>query len=229
MPISNIERLQNVAEGFEELNEKVTYVGGAVTGLYPAGASASPHQTIDVDCVVEYFSFQQKEEFESMLHKKHFMEDIEGAVICRWIYNGLQVDIMPTDKRYIQFTNRWYKPGVKNREKYVLPNGRTIYILPALYFVATKIEAINSRAGSDYRGSTDFEDVVYILNYCPDFVERCRKDQDRELISFLVEQCGQIMKRINIREEIECSLPSGEEDRADYILGVFKEISALNP
>ena len=227
MLISNIERLQDVADGFDELNEKVTFVGGAVTGLYPSDASASSHQTIDVDCVVEYYSFQQKEDFESMLHKKHFTEDIEGSVICRWIYNGLQVDIMPTDERYFQFTNRWYKPGVKNREKYLLPNGRTIYILPALYFVATKFEAINSRAGTDYRGSTDFEDVVYILNYCPDFVERCRKDNNKELVSFLAEQCGIIMKRANIREEIECSLPSGEEGRTEYILEILKAISEL--
>ena len=48
----------------DELNEKITYVGGAVTGLYPNGAAASSHQTMDVDCVVEFYSFQQKEDFE---------------------------------------------------------------------------------------------------------------------------------------------------------------------
>ena len=47
MSISNIERLQNVADGFDELNEKITYVGGAVTGLYPNGAAASSHQTMN--------------------------------------------------------------------------------------------------------------------------------------------------------------------------------------
>jgi hypothetical protein len=227
MSISNIERLQNVADGFDELNEKITYVGGAVTGLYPNGAAASSHQTMDVDCVVEYYSFQQKEDFESVLHQKHFCEDTEGAVICRWNYKGYQVDIMPTDERYFQFTNRWYTPGVKNRQSYVLPNGRTIYIMPALYFVATKMEAINSRAGSDYRGSTDFEDVVYILNYCPDFVERCKREENRELVTFLAEQSDRILKRSNIHEEIECSLPSGEEGRTEYILEIFKAISAL--
>ncbi|MBO7436660.1 MAG: hypothetical protein J6T97_02455 [Bacteroidaceae bacterium] len=47
MSISNIERLQNVADGFDELNEKITYVGGAVTGLYPNGAAALSHQTME--------------------------------------------------------------------------------------------------------------------------------------------------------------------------------------
>lgn len=227
MPITNIERLQDVADGLDELNEKVTFVGGSVTGLYPTEAAAPSHQTMDVDCVVEYYSFQQKEEFESLLRKKHFNEDSESAVICRWIYKGFQVDIMPSDERYFQFTNRWYSPGIKNRQKHVLPNGRTIYILSALFFVATKIEALNSRAGSDYRGSTDFEDIVYILNYCPDFVERCRKEENKELVKYLAEQFKSISLRSNIREEIECSLPAGEENRTEFVLEIMKELSRL--
>lgn len=227
MPITNIERLQDVADGFDELNEKITFVGGSVTGLYPSGYAAPSHQTMDVDCVVEYYSFQQKEEFESLLRKKHFREDSESAVICRWIYKGFQIDIMPTDERYFQFTNRWYSPGIKNRQTYMLPNGRTIYIMPALYFVATKIEALNSRAGFDYRGSTDFEDLVYILNYCPDFVERCSKEANKELVQYLAEQFKTISVRSNICEEIECSLPAGEEGRSSLVLDVMKKLSRL--
>ena len=34
MEKTNIERLQDVAEGLDELNEKVVYVGGSVAQLY---------------------------------------------------------------------------------------------------------------------------------------------------------------------------------------------------
>lgn len=34
MPSPNIKRLQDVADGLEELNEKMVYVGGAVAELY---------------------------------------------------------------------------------------------------------------------------------------------------------------------------------------------------
>lgn len=34
MDKTNLERLQNVADGLDELNEKVVYVGGSVAQLY---------------------------------------------------------------------------------------------------------------------------------------------------------------------------------------------------
>lgn len=230
MEISNIDRLQKVAEGLGELNDRITYVGGSVTGLYPEPneANVDSHQTMDVDCVVEYFSFQEKEEFERLLRQRGFREDIEGGVICRWIYKGLQVDIMPSDEKYYNFTNRWYTPGIQNRNKYVLPNNRAIYIMSAPYFVATKIEAINGRAGDDYRGSTDFEDVVYILNFCKDFCARCKAELNRELKIYLSSAFSKLLLRTNLREEVECSLPLGEEERTDYVINIMRTLSEMN-
>lgn len=227
MEKSNIERLQHVAEGLDDLNEKVTYVGGSVTQLYATDSAATePRPTMDVDCVVEYFSFKEKIEFEEMLRKKHFEEDKEeGTVICRWLYKGEEIDIMPTDEKYLGFTNRWYKPGIKSREPFSLSNGRIIYIMSALYFVASKLEAITSRGGEDLRGSKDFEDVVYILNYCPDFTERFKKEENVELKSFISQTFATLSSRANIIEEIECAMPYGEDDRSDIILDILKTIN----
>ena len=225
MPTSNIERLQDVADGFEELNEAVTYVGGAVTGLYATEqAMAEPRPTKDVDVVVEFFSFQEKEEFEAMLRRKQFREDTEGGVICRWIYQGIEVDIMPSDERYFQFTNKWYTPGIACREPYQLPNGRTIYIMSPLFFVATKLEALLDRGGEDLRGSSDFEDVVYILNSCTDFMKRFKEETNIHLKEFVKEQFSAFLQRPNLMEEIECAIPYGEEERSDLILQILKHI-----
>ena len=222
MEISNIERLQEVAEGLGDLNERVTYVGGSVTALYATDkAVVDPRPTLDVDCIVEYFSFQEKEAFEALLRQKHFAEDIEGNVICRWIYKQIEVDIMPTDERYFSFSNRWYKPGVKSREPYTLPNGRIIYIMPLLHFIATKLEALSGRGGEDLRGSKDFEDIVYILNACPDFIERFQNETNMELKQFITTQFHTLAARPNIMEEISCALPMGEEERTDLIFEIF--------
>ena len=227
MKKTNIERLQDVAEALDELNERVVYVGGSVAQLYvddEAAEEARP--TMDVDCVVELYSHQEYEEFCELLRKKKFEENSDnGAPICRWLYKGEMVDVMPTDEKFLGFTNKWYQPGIQRKVDYTLPNGRVIQILPALFFLATKIEAINSRAGEDLRTSHDFEDVVYVLNYCGDIVERFKKEANATLKAFLRAESRKFLNRNNIHEEIECALPLNETDRVDIILEVLGDFA----
>jgi len=57
MPSINIEMLQTVANGLEELNDEVVFVGGAVAELYADDpASSDIRSTLDVDCVIELSS-----------------------------------------------------------------------------------------------------------------------------------------------------------------------------
>jgi len=54
MPYNNIEMLQIIADGLEELKEEVVFVGGAVAELYaddPASSDIRP--TLDIDCVIK--------------------------------------------------------------------------------------------------------------------------------------------------------------------------------
>lgn len=50
---------------------------------------------MDVDCVIKTATYGSLQEFENLLRKRHFINDIESGVICRWKYNGEIVDIMP--------------------------------------------------------------------------------------------------------------------------------------
>lgn len=222
MEKTSIERLQNIADGLTDLNEQVVFVGGAACGLYATDTAAQDARpTMDVDCVVELFSYHEYISFEDKLRQRRFMNDIEpGAPVCRWIYKGDVVDIMPDDEDILGFSNRWYKPGFKNREPYQLPSGKTIYILPVTYYIATKLDAILSRGGSDLRVSHDFEDVIYVLNYCPEFQQRYLHEEE-SLRTFIHEQFVMLLNRPNIHEEIECALPLGEEDRVDLILEIL--------
>lgn len=222
MEKTSVERIQNIADGLKDLNEHVVFVGGAVCGLYATDSAAQDARpTNDVDCVVEVMSYHEHAIFEEKLRQHHFRNDIRPAApICRWVYKDEVVDIMPDDEDLLGFSNRWYRPGFKNKEPYQLPSGKTIYILPVTYYVATKLDAVFSRGGSDLRVSHDFEDIVYVLNYCPEFRERCL-DEEPILQDFLKEQFASLLKRSNIREEIECVLPYGEENRVDIIMSIL--------
>jgi len=220
MEKTNIERLQVVAEGFQNLNDKVVFVGGSAAGLYAVDPAAiDPRPTMDVDCVVELYSYKEYVEFNELLRQRHFCEDTTpNAPTCRWIYQGEIVDVMPTDEKILGFSNRWYRPGFQNREKLTLPSGKVIHILPLTYYIATKLDAIASRGGSDYRCSHDFEDMIYVLNYCTDFHERYEHESNNQLQDFIKTRFSELLHRPNIHEEIECALPMGEEDRVDIIL-----------
>lgn len=224
---SNLKRLQKVASGLGELNECVVYVGGAVAELYvsdPAATDIRP--TMDVDCVVELASYKGFNELCELLRKKGFQNDqTPGAPICRWIYQGETVDIMPDDEDVIGFSNKWYHPAIGNKESRILPDETVIYVFPVTYYVATKFEALAGRGGSDLRISHDFEDIIYILNSCPDFIERFKNETDEALKQYLKEKVEALIVRPNIMEEIECALPIGEDDRVDFIYETMEEIA----
>lgn len=144
MSKTNSERLQEIAEGMQDLNERLVYVGGAMAGAYATDPAATePRTTIDVDCVVNSTSYSEHAAFEELLRQKHFQNDqTPDAPICRWIYNGEKVNVMSMDEKSQSFGNRWYRPGFGKRERFVLESGRSIYRLPATYYIATKIEAL---------------------------------------------------------------------------------------
>ena len=159
--LSNNERLRQIADALEDLNASVMYVGGAVIQLYSSDATAiNPTTTYDVDCVVNISTYHEFRSFEEKLYEKHFKNDTsEGAPICRYIYNGEKVDFMPKVDTGIGESNKWYLNGMEHRKAYKLDERRTIYILPVSFYLATKLEALHSRGGEDYRGEKDFEDI----------------------------------------------------------------------
>jgi len=228
MPGTNITMLQKVANGLGDLNESVVYVGGSVAELYVTDTSATEvRPTVDIDCVVELASYKNFYELEDILRKKKFRNDTtSGAPICRWLYNGVSVDIMPNDEKIIGFTNKWYKSGMLNKIEKVLPDNRTIFVFPTEYYIATKLEAVNGRGGSDLRTSHDFEDIVYILNNCPEFVEQVSIIDNKDLKDYLGEQFTLFLANPNIKEAIECVLPYGEGERTDIVYEVMKKLSS---
>jgi predicted phosphodiesterase len=228
MQRTNNERLQHIASAMQELNERLVYVGGAVAGAYATDPAATePRTTIDVDCVVDSNSYAEHAAFEQLLREKHFQNDhdSEPPVICRWVYNGEMVDVMSMNEQSLSFGNRWYELGFAHRELYALPSGQEIYRLPVTYYVATKIDALLSRGGSDWRGANDFEDIVYVLNYCTEFVDKFNAETG-QVKSYLAQQFATMLKRPNLTEEIECAITPEEIERTDLILDILQSVAS---
>ena len=220
MPINNIDMLQTVADGLEELKDEIVFVGGAVAELYaddPASSDIRPTQ--DVDCTIELSSYKEHTELEEDLRTKGFANDTsQGAPICRWIYQDIKVDVMPTDENILGFNNQWYPGGVDNKISKTLPDGTEIFVFPPEYYLASKFEAHNDRGGNDLRQSHDFEDIIYILDNCTDILEDIR-NADEDVKNYLKAECERLLENDGLSEGIESALPYGSDsDRVEIIV-----------
>lgn len=215
--LSNKERVLKIAIALEELNTKVVFVGGSVIQFYAFDQGASnPMSTYDVDCVVDLTTYKEYHIFETEILAKNFFNDTsEGAPICRYLFDDETVDFMPKVDTAIGKSNRWYPQGISQKIEIQLDPKTTIFIMPVTYYLASKIEALISRGGYDYRGAKDFEDIVYVINNCPDLIKMIQDTDDEEVKDYLRSEFSKICDRPNIREEIECALT--DDDRGNYV------------
>lgn len=160
----NLTRIRTVYQALGELGEQVVFIGGATISLYTDRSAEEVRPTDDVDVLIEVASYGEYSFIEEKLRQKGFTNDRESHVICRYRVQGIIVDIMPTNEAILGFSNRWYTEGFKHATGYLLNEKQQIHILKAPYFLATKLEAFRGRGENDGRWSTDFEDIVYLLN-----------------------------------------------------------------
>lgn len=64
----------------------------------------------------------------------------------------------------IRICNKWYPEVAANAIQLKFDDSFLINIFPAVYFIATKLEAFKDRGENDGRFSTDSDDIVYVLN-----------------------------------------------------------------
>ena len=69
--------------------------------------------------------------------------------------------------RILGFSNQWYKHAAQHKIQYCLSNQATINLIPAPYFIATKLEAFKNRGQNDYLASHDLEDVITVESLIP--------------------------------------------------------------
>lgn len=159
-----------VAKGLQGLQRKVVFVGGATIDLFITDPGApGTRETDDVDCVVELTGRVQYHVLEEQLRALGFKNSTdEKAPMCRWNFCGIKVDVMPTEGAILGFSNRWYPDGMAHAEEIALPDGSWVSTFSVPYLLASKLEAFRDRGKGDYLASKDIEDIVALLDGCPD-------------------------------------------------------------
>ena len=226
--MSNIQLLAAVAKGLGHLCPKVVFVGGAVTELYATDIAVSEiRPTDDVDCVVELVSYSAFTHIEEELRSLNFKNDIESKIICRWIYKGIKVDVMPDDAKIMGFSNPWYNEGIRNSIPYILQKDLTIRIFAPAWFLASKMVAFADRGRYNFRTSTDFEDIIFVLDSRPELAEEL-KTVDKNVKQYIKSEFHKYLINPGIPEGIFCALPhdSGKE-RIEQVRKNMQKIAEL--
>ena len=170
----NLENLVRVHEILHRLGVDVVYGGGATIGLYLDDfGAAKVRPTKDVDCIVPIEARPDYLALESTLRAAGLSPSTyEDDPLCRWVIDGVKVDILPLNEAILGFTNRFYRVGFATAEAVELPGGRRIKVLHPALAVATKIEAYRDRGASDPVASEDLEDIIALFDGCGGIVAR---------------------------------------------------------
>ena len=179
--------IRQVAERLGPLRSRVVFLGGSATGFHITDkAEPEIRATKDVDIIVEITSIVAYHRFEKTLMELGFFRKLhEDDPICRWYFNDLIMDVMPTDENILGFSNRWYLPAIKNSVKLELEPDLEILIVTAPYFLGTKLDAFFGRGKGDYLVSHDMEDIINLINGRVEVFEEIRNSEP-DLKDFII-------------------------------------------
>jgi len=212
----NITRIKSVYHSLGELREKVVFVGGATVSLYVDSNTEEIRPTDDIDIVVEIFTHQEYSALDEQLRKLGFVNDQTTRVICRYTIQGLIVDVMPTQSEALGFSNKWYQPAFKNSIQYNLGDEK-IRIFSPPFFIASKLEAFLHRGKNDGRTSTDFEDIVFLLENRSTIWKEL-DDAETTLTIYLKETFRKLMQNDNFEEWVDCHAGFGRVSATYFIM-----------
>jgi hypothetical protein len=185
---ANVKMLEFAATKLGKICDDVVFLGGCTTGLFITDPnSPDVRYTFDVDCIIDVVSLNQYHQLEKSLRKQGFKKSLSEDVICRWFYDDLILDVMPTDEKILGFGNRWYKEAIASSTICSLTDQLKIRIITAPYFLATKFEAFRTRGKMDFYASHDFEDIVSVFDGRIEIIDEI-KNADKKLKTYLI-QC----------------------------------------
>jgi hypothetical protein len=154
--VSELAALRAVANRLGPLREEVVFVGGMIRGLLISDPGASGSRpTDDIDVVAEVGSRAEYYKLAERLQALGFEPDRrERAPLCRWLIDGLTVDVMPDHENVLGFSNRWYPSALATATWHDVgaePYDR-IRVVDAPHYLATKLESFRGRGGGDFSG-----------------------------------------------------------------------------
>ncbi len=188
----NLVRIKAVYNALGSLKDQVVFVGGATVAFYVDRMAEEARPTDDVDVVVEIWTYKDYTALEEQLREMGFANDQSSGVICRYKVQGIIVDIMPTGENVLGFKNKWYPEGYKNSIVVDIDGQYSIRIFSLPYFIASKLDAFSDRGKNDGRISSDFEDIVYVMEYSRSIWDQL-KNAPQEVKSYLQDKFKELL------------------------------------
>lgn len=164
--------MNSIAASIVALNQKLlgapfdfAFLGGSVLSLLVNDPTADTIRvTMDVDIIADVRTRADFHREERELESRGFSHDTrEGAPVCRWVSDGIVVDVLPIRQEVLGWNSTWFEEALR-AAKVIEIEGHPVKVISAPFFVALKLEAFEERGMGDFIGSTDFEDVICLFN-----------------------------------------------------------------
>ena len=138
---------------------------------------------------------------------------VADAPICRWRYQGIAVDVMPTDEKILGFANRWYPLAIALAEPFSLNDKISIRLIPAPPFIATKLEAFADRGTKNILLSHDMEDIVTVIDGRPSLIIEM-KAAPRVLQTYIAQKFAALLENEAFLSALPAYLPGDAASQA---------------
>jgi hypothetical protein len=231
-PESSRDLLVAMAKKLGPLLPEFAFVGGCATALLISDpAAAEPRITFDVDVIVEVASYAEYARLSKRLRALGFSEDSsEGAPLCRWVSEGMKLDVMPDEEKILGFSNRWYAAALR-RATEVSVEGLRLRVVTSPYFIATKLDAFRGRGQGDFYASRDLEDLIAVIDGRPSLLDEVRASP-LDLRTYIGRQIGALLSNTLFLDAIPAHLPGDDasQARASIVLRTLEQLrSAVTP
>jgi hypothetical protein len=218
-----------VADGLgDDFLAECAFVGGCTTAMLVTDNAVLDdiRFTEDVDLVIELAGISAWEKLTRRLAAKGFKITGEDDVNCRFRFNDVIVDVMPSDPTILGYANRWYVEGLSQAVPFELPSGRAIRIFKPEFFLATKLEAFTGRGNGDPYHK-DVEDIIILIDGRPELLEEV-SDAGEELKQYIAAGVSALTQLSGIDYAIESSgSVRANPGRGRLVHQRMKDLSAL--
>jgi predicted nucleotidyltransferase len=180
--------------------------------------------TDDVDAIAAVVNRREYSSLEEKLREEDFRHDTtEHAPACRFIYNGIKVDVMPARDETGRFSDQWFAYALETASAKTL-RGLTVNTVSAPSLIATKITAFEDRGHGDY-ASHDIEDIIAVVDGRRTLVDEVAGEEST-LQHYISRSIRDMMRNQRFRDVLPGHL-SGDDASQRRLPLVIERLNAL--